>query len=64
MYFMEEEAKDLIVLGAIKNGARQFDKISKVTKIKTEELDGVLEKLEDRGFVSVQEKKRMARKKN
>ena len=54
---MEEEAKDLIVLGAINNGARQFDKISKVTKIKTEELDGVLEKLEDRGFVSVQEKK-------
>ena len=28
-----------------------------MTKIKTEELDGILEKLEDRGFVSVQEKK-------
>ena len=54
---MEEEAKDLIVLGAINNGARQFDKISKVTKIKSKELHSVLEKLEDRGFISVQEKK-------
>ena len=25
---MEEESKDLIVLGAINNGAKQFDKIS------------------------------------
>ena len=31
---MEEETKDLIVLGAINNGAKQFDKISKITKIK------------------------------
>ena len=54
---MEEEAKDLIVLGVINNGTRQFDKISKVTKIKSEELSSVLEKLEDRGFISVQEKK-------
>ena len=63
MYFMEEEAKDLIVLGAINNGARQFDKISKVTKIKSKELHSVLEKLEDRGFISVQEKKGLLGKK-
>ena len=43
---MEEVAKDLIVLGAINNGARQFKKISKVTKIKPEELNDVLEKLD------------------
>ena len=54
---MEEEAKDLIVLGAINNGAKQFDKISKVTKIKPEELNGVLEKLEKCGFINVQDKK-------
>ena len=54
---MEEEAKDLIVLGAINNGARQFNKISKVTKIKPEELNGILEKLQSRGFIDVQEKK-------
>ena len=54
---MEEEAKDLIVVGAINNGARQFNKISKVTKIKPEELNGILEKLQSRGFIDVQEKK-------
>ena len=54
---MEEKAKDLIILGAINNGAKQFNKISKVTKINPEELNGILEKLEASGFVTVQEKK-------
>ena len=42
---MEEEAKDLIILGAINNGARYFNKISKITKIKPDELNHILEKL-------------------
>ena len=54
---MEEGAKDLIVLGAINNGSRQFNKISKVTKIKPEELNNILEKLENRGFITIHEKK-------
>jgi len=54
---LEEEAKNLIVLGAINNGAKKFDKISKITKIKPEELNDILEKLESRGFIIVQEKK-------
>ena len=54
---MEEEAKDLIVLGAINSGARQFNKISKVTKIKPQELNNILEKLENYVFITVQEKK-------
>ena len=54
---MEKEVKDLIVLGAISNGARQFNKISKVTKIKPEKLNNILEKLENRGFITIQEKK-------
>ncbi len=54
---MEEGAKDLIVLGAINNGAKQFNKISKVTKIEPEELNGILEKLENRGFIIIQEVK-------
>ena len=54
---MEEEAKDLIILGAINNGVRQFNKISKVTKIKPQELNSILEKLENHGFITVQEKK-------
>ena len=54
---MEEEAKDLIILGAINNGARQFNKISKVTKINPQEINNILEKLENYGFITVQEKK-------
>ena len=54
---MEEEAKELIILGVINNGARQFNKISKVTKIKPQELNNILEKLENHGFITAQEKK-------
>ena len=53
---MEEEVKDLIILGAINNGARQFNKISKVTKIKPQELNNILERLENHGFITVHEK--------
>ena len=52
-----EESKDLIVLGTIKNGAKQFNKISKVTKIPPKELSEVLENLENSGFINVIEKK-------
>lgn len=52
-----EEPKDVIVLGAIKKGAKKFDKIQKITQIDGEELNSTLEKLEKRGFVTVEEKK-------
>ena len=54
---MEEEPKDLIVLGAIRSGAKKFSKIVHVTKIKPDELNKILEKLEQRGFIQVEEKK-------
>ena len=54
---MEAEPKDLIVLGAIKNGIKKFDKIKKTTQIDAEELNSILEKLEERGLIAVQEKK-------
>ena len=54
---MEEEPKDLIVLGAIRNGAKKFSKIVSVTKINPEELNEILEKLEERGFIQIEEKK-------
>ena len=54
---MEEEPKDVIVLGAIRSGAKKFDKIASVTKIKPDELNKILEKLEERGLISVTEKK-------
>ncbi len=54
---MEPEPKDLIVLGAIKNGITKFDEIKKTTQIEPEELNSILEKLEERGLITVQEKK-------
>lgn len=54
---MEEEPKDVIVLGAIRSGAKKFDKIAKVTQIKRDELNKILEKLEERGLIKVEEKK-------
>jgi len=52
-----EEPKDVMVLGAIKKGAKKFDKIQKMTQIDGEELNSTLEKLEKRGLITVEEKK-------
>ncbi len=54
---MLEDPKDLIILGAIINGEKQFDKLSKRTKIEPKELNSILEKLEGRELIWVQEKK-------
>jgi DNA-binding HxlR family transcriptional regulator len=54
---MESESKDLIALGAIMRGVSKFDKIRKNTQIDAKELNSILEKLEERGFITVQEKK-------
>jgi predicted transcriptional regulator len=52
-----EEPKDVIVLGAIKKGAKKFDKIQKAAQIDAEELNAILEKLEKRELIKVEEKK-------
>ena len=54
---METEQKEIIVLGAIKSGGKKFDKIKKITNIEPEELNQILERLEERGLIEVQEKK-------
>jgi DNA-binding HxlR family transcriptional regulator len=54
---MESESKDLIVRGAIMRGVNKFDKIKKTTQMDAKELNSILEKLEERGFITVQEKK-------
>ena len=54
---MESEPKDLIVLGAIKNGITKFDKIRKTTQIDPKELNSILENLEKKKFITVLEKK-------
>ncbi|PJC51065.1 MAG: hypothetical protein CO032_01495 [Nitrosopumilales archaeon CG_4_9_14_0_2_um_filter_34_16] len=54
---MDSEPKDVIVLGAIKQGIKKFEKIQKMTQIEPEELNSILEQLEDRGFIQTKEKK-------
>ena len=54
---MDYEPKDVMVLGAIKSGAKKFDKIQKITKIDPKELNEILEKLEEKGMIKVEEKK-------
>jgi DNA-binding HxlR family transcriptional regulator len=54
---MDSEPKDLIVLGAIKHGIKKFDKIQKITHIESDELNSILEKLEEKGFIQVEERK-------
>ena len=54
---MDPEPKDVIILGAIRRGARKFDKIQRETQIDPEEINSILEKLEERGFIKVEEKK-------
>jgi len=54
---MEHEPNDVIVLNAIFNGAKKFDKITKVTKISNNELNDVLQRLESRELVVLTEKK-------
>ena len=54
---MNTEPKEIIVLGAIRAGIKKFDKIQKIRHIVPEELDSILEQLENRGFIRVEEKK-------
>lgn len=53
-----EEPKDVVVLGAIKKGAKKFEKIQNAAQIDAEELNLILEKLEKRELITVDEKKR------
>jgi len=54
---MDTEPKDIIVLAAIRAGINKFDKIQKISHIELQELNSILEQLENRGFVRVEEKK-------
>lgn len=60
---MIEESKEIIVLGAIKHGIKKFDKIQKITQIDPEELHSILEYLEKKEFIQVEEKKGLFGKK-
>jgi len=56
MESMPEEPKDIVVLGAIRRGIKKFDKIQKADQIDGEELNMILEKLEKRELIQVEEK--------
>ena len=54
---MEQEPIDVIVLSAISKGTKKFDKISKVTKISSSELNDAFQRLKSRKLVVLTEKK-------
>jgi len=60
---MNTEPKNIIVLGAIQAGIKKFDKIQKITQIKHEELNSILEQLENSKFIRVVEKNGLLGKK-
>lgn len=53
----QEEPNDVMVLSAISQGAKKFDKILKKTKLDSQELNTLLERLEEKGLVTLVEKK-------
>ena len=54
---MESEPKDVIVLGSIRRGKKKFLDIQNETNISPEELNLILEELENRKFIRVEESK-------
>jgi DNA-binding PadR family transcriptional regulator len=54
---MEQEPNDVIILSAISQGAKKLDKIIKKTKLDSQEVNNLLERLEKKGFTTVIEKK-------
>ena len=54
---MEPDPNDVIVLSAISQDSKKFDKIRKKTQIEEGELKSLLERLENKGFITIVEKK-------
>ena len=50
------ETKDMQVLGELNRGAKNFVEIQKITSIERNELTSILEDLEKRGLMKVEEK--------
>ena len=54
---MDKEPVEATVLASIRAGIKSFDKISKILNIPQTELEQILEGLESRDFITVNEKK-------
>jgi len=52
----EPETKHLLVLERMNRGAKNFEKIQKITGLERDELTSILEDLEKRGLMKVEEK--------
>ena len=50
------ETKDMLVLGELNRGVKSFDKIQKIIGLKRNELISILDDLEKRGLMRVEEK--------
>jgi len=50
------QTKNMLVLGELHRGVRQFENIQKNTGLTTEELDSILEDLENNGLMKAQQK--------
>ena len=54
---MNTEPKEIIVLGTIKAGINKFEQIQKIRHVDPKEVGSILEELENKKFVKVEEKK-------
>jgi|TARA_B110001454_G_scaffold4995_1_gene4639 DNA-binding PadR family transcriptional regulator len=54
---MDEENREIVVLGMVSRSISKFGKISQETKIEPKELELILQKLEKSGLIRVDEKK-------
>jgi len=50
------ETKDMLVLGELNRGAKNFEKIQKITGLEHDELISILDDLEKRGLMRVEKK--------
>ena len=51
------KTKDMLVLGELHNGTKNFEGVKKNTAIDTDELNSILEDLEKRDLIRVEQKK-------
>jgi len=54
---MNTEPKEIIVLGTIRAGIKKFEKIQKIRHVDPKKVDSILEQLENKGLVKIEEKK-------
>ena len=50
------ETKDMLILGELNRGAKNFEKIQKITGLEHDELISILDDLEKRGLMRVEKK--------